>query len=66
MVRSATSRRETNLGVFAKLFEDCPKAETLCRSEIGGYDHVLDFLISDSTDVDLKLCNVNRTLGVVA
>jgi hypothetical protein len=22
-----------------------PEAETFCRNEIGGYDHVLDFLI---------------------
>jgi hypothetical protein len=50
MVRSATGLRESNLGVFARLFEDRldwrPEAETFCRSEIGGYDHVLDFLIS--------------------
>ena len=36
--------------------------EAFCRGEIGGYDDVSDFLISESTDV--KLCNVNRTLGV--
>jgi hypothetical protein len=38
--------------------------EAFCRGEIGGYDDVPDFLTSESTDV--KLCNVNRTLGVVA
>ena len=49
--------RESDLHVFAKLFEDCLKrslkAQAFSGREIGGDDDVLDFLVGHFVDVDL-------------